>query len=103
MVGATCSVLVYLLVLFYLAHGSLYNTQRAGEIHLQTKTLVDGDPSSSYRNNFTLYAGPIGSEVPDYSVTESTHARSLVFNVAFGISDRFDSASIVEDNTYGTL
>ena len=32
--GATFTLLVYLVVLFYLAHGALQNSQRSGEIRL---------------------------------------------------------------------
>ena len=90
LIGATCTLCVYLVVLFYLAHGALYNAQRQGEIHLFHKSMVNGDPDSSYKQNFTMYAGPIGSEVPDYEVFEGTRQKSLIFNVAFGLSDRND-------------
>jgi len=89
-IGAASSLIVFIVITYYLAHGALLNVQRIGELILQTKTIVDGDPVDSYKQNFTMYAGPIGSEVPEYEVAEGTKAKSLIFNVAFGLSDRND-------------
>lgn len=50
-----------------------------------------------------MYAGPIGSEVPDYEMIEGTSSKSLIFNVAFGLSDRNDQPEVVEDERFGKL
>ena len=50
-----------------------------------------------------MYAGPIGSSVPEYEIIEGDERKSMIFNVAFGLSDRNDQPDEVEDYRYGTL
>lgn len=50
-----------------------------------------------------MYAGPVRSEVPNYEIVDGVSSQSLIFNVAFGLSDRADQVEMIEDDRYGSL